>query len=297
MMVEGRRGLGRGLSALLDEAQAASTPEGRTAAGILDLPIELVRRNPDQPRRAFAPDDLDELAASVRERGVIQPILVRPLMDVPGEYQIVAGERRWRAAQMAGLRAIPALVRDLDELEVMEVALIENIQRTDLNALEEARGYGAMTKRFGRSAEAIAKIVGKSRSHVANTLRLMRLPASVQEHLEAGRLTAGHARALLDLDDAPGLAERIIKQGLNVRQTEALAKRAREGDVAAGPRAKRTPVKDADARDLERNLGNVLGLNVEIRHAGRAGELRIAYKSLEQLDDLCVRLMRAAPAR
>jgi ParB family chromosome partitioning protein len=218
-------------------------------------------------------------------------------MDVPGEYQIVAGERRWRAAQMAGLRAIPALVRDLDELEVMEVALIENIQRTDLNALEEARGYGAMTKRFGRSAEAIAKIVGKSRSHVANTLRLMRLPASVQEHLEAGRLTAGHARALLDLDDAPGLAERIIKQGLNVRQTEALAKRAREGDVASGPRAKRTPVKDADARDLERNLGNVLGLNVEIRHAGRAGELRIAYKSLEQLDDLCVRLMRAAPPR
>jgi ParB family chromosome partitioning protein len=182
-------------------------------------------------------------------------------------------------------------------LEVMEVALIENIQRTDLNALEEARGYGAMTKRFGRSAEAIAKIVGKSRSHVANTLRLMRLPASVQEHLEAGRLTAGHARALLDLDDAPGLAERIIKQGLNVRQTEALAKRAREGAIAAGPRPKRTPVKDADARDLERNLGNVLGLNVEIRHAGRAGELRIAYKSLEQLDDLCVRLMRAAPPR
>jgi len=296
-MVEGRRGLGRGLSALLDEAQAASTPEGRAAVGTLDLPIELVRRNPDQPRRAFAPDDLDELAASIRERGVIQPILVRPLVDVPGEYQIVAGERRWRAAQMAGLRAIPALVRDLDELEVMEVALIENIQRTDLNALEEARGYGAMTKRFGRSAETIAKIVGKSRSHVANTLRLMRLPASVQEHLEAGRLTAGHARSLLDLDDAPGLAERIIKQGLNVRQTEALAKRAREGAVAAGPRSKGTPVKDADARDLERNLGNVLGLNVEIRHAGRAGELRIAYKSFEQLDDLCVRLMRAAPPR
>lgn len=295
-MVEGRRGLGRGLSALLDEARFAATPDERRAAGTLDVPIELIRRNPDQPRRAFPAEELDELARSIRERGVIQPILVRPLPEAQGEYQIVAGERRWRAAQLAGLHAIPALVRELDELEVMELALIENIQRADLNALEEARGYGAMSLRFGRSAETIAKIVGKSRSHVANTLRLMRLPASVQEHLEAGRLTAGHARALLDLDDAPELAARIIKEGLNVRQTEALASRVR-GPESARPRAIKTLTKDADTRDLEGNLSDTLGLDVEIRHAGGAGEVRIAYKSLEQLDDLCVRLMRAAQGR
>ena len=290
-----RRGLGRGLSALLDEAEAASTPEGRRAVGALDIPIELIRRNPNQPRRRFAEEELGELAASIGKRGVLQPILVKPLPDTDGEYQIVAGERRWRAAQQAGLRAIPALIRDLDELEVMEVAIIENIQRTDLNALEEARGYAAMQERFNRSAETIAGIVGKSRSHVANTLRLMRLPAAVQEHLEAGRLTAGHARAILDLDEAEELAARIVKDGLNVRQAEALARRVR----AAPPRDDR-PVgarrqKDADTRDLENSLADVLGLEVEIRDVEGAGEVRIRYATLEQLDDLCRRLMRAAP--
>ena len=294
-MAEGRRGLGRGLSALLDEAQAATTPEGRRAAGVLDVPIELIRRNAEQPRRIFNTDHLDELAASIRERGVIQPILVRPLPDHPGEYQIVAGERRWRAAQLAGLRAIPALVRDLNEMEVMEVALIENVQRADLNALEEARGYAALAKRFTRSTETIAKTVGKSRSHVANTLRLMRLPIAVQEHLESGRLTAGHARALLDLDDAVEIAQRIIKQGLNVRQTEAIAKRAR-GAVLPLP-AKVNVGRDPDTLDLERLLANELGLSVEIRGAGETGELRISYASLEQLDDVCARLTRRAPAR
>ena len=293
LMAEGRRGLGRGLSALLDEAQAASTPEGRRAAGVLDVPVELIRRNTEQPRRVFNPESLDELAASIRERGVIQPILVRPLADFPGEYQIVAGERRWRAAQLAGLRAIPALVRDLSDLEIMEVALIENIQRADLNALEEARGYAAMAKRFHRSTETMAKIVGKSRSHVANTMRLMRLPAAVQEHLEAGRLTAGHARALLDLDDASAIAQRIIQQGLNVRQAEAIARKARANwkQPAASIKAN----KDADTRDLEHTLANVLGLAVEIRHSGDAGQLRISYTSLEQLDVLCSRLTRASP--
>ena len=211
-MAEGRRGLGRGLSALLDEAQSASTPEGRRAVGALDIPIELIRRNPDQPRRAFGAEEMDELAASIRKRGVLQPILVRPLPDTDGEYQIVAGERRWRAAQLAELRAIPALVRDLDDLEVAQVALIENIQRTDLNALEEARGYAAIQERSPYSVETIAAFVGKSRSHVANTLRLLRLPQAVQDHLEAGRLTAGHARSLLDLDEAEELAERIIRR-------------------------------------------------------------------------------------
>ncbi len=289
-----RRGLGRGLSALLDEAETASTPEGRRAVGALDIPIELIRRNPNQPRRRFAEEALGELAASIGKRGVLQPILVKPLPDTDGEYQIVAGERRWRAAQQAGLRAIPALVRDLDELEVMEVAIIENIQRADLNALEEARGYAAMQQRFNRSAETIAGIVGKSRSHVANTLRLMRLPPAVQEHLEAGRLTAGHARALLDLDEAEELADRIVKGGLNVRQAEALARRVRDRPP---PAAARPPApKDADTRALEGDLADMLGLEVEIRDVGGAGEVRIRYATLEQLDDLCRRLTRAGPA-
>ncbi|MGI8840689.1 MAG: ParB/RepB/Spo0J family partition protein [Caulobacteraceae bacterium] len=290
-----RRGLGRGLSALLDETAAASTPEGRRAVGALDIPIELIRRNPHQPRRAFAEAELAELAASIEKRGVLQPILVRPLHDTDGEYQIVAGERRWRAAQQAGLRALPALVRDLNDLEVMEVAIIENIQREDLNALEEARGYAAMQERFNRSAETIAGVVGKSRSHVANTLRLMRLPAAVQEHLEAGRLTAGHARALLDLDEAEDLAAHIIERGLNVRQAEAMARRARVRPPGDDRPARGTPPKDADTRALENDLAEALGLAVEIRDKGGAGEIRIRYAALEQLDDLCRRLTRAAP--
>ncbi len=290
-MAESRRGLGRGLSALLEETQAAATPEGRRAAGVLDIPIELIHPNPDQPRRNFAETDLEELATSIRERGVLQPILLRPAPGVPGEYQIVAGERRWRAAQRAQLRAIPALVRDLDDLEVMEVALIENIQRADLNALEEARGYASMMERYPRNAEQIAAVVGKSRSHVANTLRLMRLPRGVQEHLEAGRLTAGHARALLDLDDAETLADRVIKGGLNVRQTEALTRgaRVRSSRSAAGHRA-----KDADTVALENDLAELLGLTVRIDDKDGSGEVRIGYASLEQLDDICRRLSHPA---
>ncbi len=289
-MAEGRRGLGRGLSALLDEAGAATTPQARQAAGVSEIPIELIRRNPDQPRRTFAPEDLDELTASIRERGVISPIVLRPMPDVEGEYQIVAGERRWRASQRAGLRAIPALVRVFDDLEVMEIALIENIQRADLNPLEEARGYAAMEQRFARGAEAIAKVVGKSRSHVANTMRLMRLPESVRDHLEAGRLTAGHARALLEASGASELAEWVVKQGLNVRQTEALAKRAK----SPGKTTPKAPaVKDPDTLDLETTLSNALGMKVEVADRGGAGELRLFYQTLEQLDDLCARLSRS----
>ena len=291
-MAEGRRGPGRGLSALLDEVEAASTPQGRRAAGVLDVAIELVRPNPDQPRKAFEPEELEELAASIRERGVLQPILVRPFPGKPEEYQIIAGERRWRAAQRAGLKGIPALVRDLADQEVMEVALIENIQRTDLNALEEARAYDAMTTRFNRAPEAIAKVVGKSRSHVANTLRLMRLPVAVQDHLTAGRLSAGHARALLDLDDAVALAERVITQGLNVRQTEALARTARRRDVEDRP-ARRTSGGDPDTLALQSDLEDVLGLKVQIRDREGMGEVRITYQTLEQLDDLCRRLSQS----
>lgn len=289
-MAESRRGLGRGLSALLDQTQTPLTPEGRRAAGALDIPIELIRRNPDQPRRIFSEADLEELAASIRERGVLQPILLRPASEHPGEYQIVAGERRWRAAQRAELRIIPALVRDLDDLEVMEVALIENIQRADLNALEEARGYAAMIERFPRNAEQIAVVVGKSRSHVANTLRLMRLPQSVQEHLEAGRLTAGHARALLDRDDAEALAERIIKNGLNVRQTEALARGARSRPPKIDGKGS---LKDPDTVALENDLAELLGIEVSIEDKGGAGEVKLRYATLEQLDDICRRLTRS----
>lgn len=291
-MAEGRRGLGRGISALLDEARTATMPEAREASGALDLPIETIRRNPEQPRREFARESLDELAESIRERGVIQPILVRPLRDAPGEYQIVAGERRWRASQLAGLHAIPAIVRELDDLAVMEIALIENIQRADLNALEEARGYVAMTTRFGRNADAIAKIVGKSRSHVANTVRLTRLPKAVQDHLQAGRLTAGHARALLDLDEAPQIAARIIAQGLNVRQTEAIVRQMRDPQSSGKAGAKPPRSKDSDTRDIEDSLRDSLGLKVEVRDLGGKGELRIAYTTLEQLDDLCMRILR-----
>jgi ParB family chromosome partitioning protein len=280
----------------MEEAQSATTQEARRAAGVQELPIELVRRNADQPRRHFDTEHLRELADSIRERGVIQPILVRPVAEAPGEYQIVTGERRWRASQLAGLHLIPALVRELDDLEVLEIAMIENIQRADLNALEEARGYAVMIKRFNRTHETIAGIVGKSRSHVANTLRLMRLPDRVQEHLEAGRLTAGHARALLDLEDAEALAERIIRGDLNVRQAEALARRARTASEAGG-KPKKKPSKNADTAVLESDLAEVLGLKVEIRDQGGAGAVRIAYQSLEQLDDLCARLMRPPPGR
>ena len=294
-MAEGRRGLGRGLSALLEEAGAATTPEARQAVGVRELYIEQIVRNPDQPRRTFAPEDLDELTASIRERGVISPIVVRPRPGgAEGEYQIVAGERRWRASQRAGLRTIPGVVRDLDDLEVMEIALIENIQRADLNALEEARGYAAMEARFGRNAEAIAKVVGKSRSHVANTMRLMRLPEPVRLHVEAGRLSAGHARALLETENAAEIADRVVKQGLNVRQTEALARRAKSGDTTPPAPKKVLGAKDADTIDLETTLGNTLGLKVEVLDSGGAGELRLHYQTLEQLDDLCERLSRVA---
>jgi ParB family chromosome partitioning protein len=296
-MAETRRGLGRGLSALLDEADAATaTPEARAAAGVEEAPIELIRANPDQPRRAFPDAELDELAASIREKGVLQPILVRPLAETDGEYQIVAGERRWRAAQRAGLKTMPVLVRDLDDLSVMEIALVENIQRADLNALEEARGYDAMVKRFSRTQEVIARMVGKSRSHVANTLRLLHLAPVVQEHLEAGRLTAGHARALMGAADPEGLARIIIDRGLSVREAEALAKKVEAADSAPSasdrPEGRRRGGKDTDTLALESDLAEVLGLQVDIRDSQGVGELRIKYKTLEQLDDLCRRLSR-----
>lgn len=292
-MVEGRRGLGRGLSALLGEADAveAAAPAGETG-GARETPIELIRANPDQPRKSFSREDIDALAASIREKGILQPILTRPMPGAEGEFQIVAGERRWRAAQVAGLRTVPILVRDFDDRQVLEIAIVENVQRTDLNPYEEALGYRALIEKFGHTQEAVAEAVGKSRPHVANALRLLNLPQPVLTMLVEGDLTAGHARALVGSEKAVELARRIVAEGMSVRQAEALLK-----DGEARPKGpSKTPsqgVKDHDTTALESDLADILGLEVEIRDAGGKGEVRLKYATLEQLDDLCRRLTRA----
>ena len=232
-MAEGRRGLGRGLSALLGESDAES-PAGPAgdAAGAREIPIELIHRNPDQPRRRFAEAEIAELADSIREKGVLQPVLVRPAPGMAGEYQLVAGERRWRAAQQAGLRAMPALIRELDDKQVLEIAIVENVQREDLGPIEESLSYRALIDKFGRTQEEVAQVVGKSRPHVANALRLLNLPDEVQTLLADGQLTAGHARALIGSVNPLGLAQEVIARGLNVRDTEALVSRLSMQGVA-----------------------------------------------------------------
>jgi|SRR5580658_413218 ParB family chromosome partitioning protein len=285
-MAEGRRGLGRGLSALLDEVEAPA--QGHRVAGVTEIPVELVKANPDQPRRHFDETELEELAQSIRAKGVLQPILVRPAAFA-GEYQIVAGERRWRAALRAGARAIPALVRSLSDEEVLEIAIVENIQRTDLSALEEAEGYRTLIDKFGRTQAQLADTVGRSRVHVTNALRLLQLPASVQAMVRHGQLTPGHVRPLIGVADAERLATEIVGRGLSVRQSENLAR----GGAASGYAPQRRGGKDADTIALETDLAEVLGLPVEIRDGGGAGEVRIRYASLEQLDEICRRLTRA----
>ena len=300
-MVEGRRGLGRGLSALLGEADAAAVEPAINAAaapapGQRELPIELVHRNPDQPRRQFDEAELETLTATIRNQGVLQPILVRPAPEAEGEFQIVAGERRWRAAQKAGLRTIPAVVKTLDDRAVLEIAIVENVQRADLNSLEEALGYRALIDRYGHTQDDIAQAVGKSRSHVANTLRLLQLPPTVQAYLLEGALSAGHARALLTApaDQIEALARRVIEKRLSVRETEALARKP--ADVEGGGKqplsrsAGQNSGKDADTLALEDDLAEALGLVVAIDDHGGAGTLSISYKTLEQLDDICRRL-------
>jgi ParB family chromosome partitioning protein len=289
-MAEGRRGLGRGLSALLDEAgegQGQAPPPGE---GTRDLPIELVHRNPDQPRRNFPAEEIAELEASIRDKGVLQPILVRPSPKNAGEFEIVAGERRWRAAQQAGLRAIPALVRVLDDDKAFEIAIVENVQREDLNAMEEAQAYASLMRRMAYTQDRAATAVGKSRSHVANTLRLLQLPETVQDHVLFGRLTAGHARAIMSAAYPEVLAQTIVDKGLSVRDAEALAKgKGGAPKKASGPR--RAP-KDTDTTALEADIEESLGMSVDILDRGGAGELKIRYATLEQLDELCRRLTR-----
>jgi len=290
-MAEGRRGLGRGLSALLDEASDGDGPAG--GEGVRELPIELVHRNPDQPRRHFPEAEIAELEASIRDKGVLQPILVRPSPKTQGEYEIVAGERRWRAAQQAGLKAIPALVRVLDDDKAFEIAIVENVQREDLNAMEEAQAYQSLMRRMAYTQEKAAEAVGKSRSHVANTLRLLQLPEMVQDHVLFGRLTAGHARAILAAAYPEVLAQTIVDKGLSVRDAEALAKKgASSGPGAGGKGSGPRRSKDTDTAALEVDLEDVLGMKVDIVDRGGAGELKIKYATLEQLDDLCRRLTR-----
>ncbi len=285
-MSEPRRGLGRGLSALLDEAAAAGEGVG---GGTREVPIEQIHANSAQPRVDFDSEELGRLTASVRDKGVLQPILVRPSPERAGDYQIVAGERRWRAAQAAGLSSVPVVLRELDDREALEIAIIENVQRTDLNPIEEASGLRALAERFGRTQEEVAASVGKSRSHVANAIRLLELPAPIVEMLRQGALTAGHARAIATAPNPVALAHQVVQRGLSVRAAEALGRRA----LAEGGRgAKPTATKDADTRALEAELGNALGLAVEISHKGGRGALTIRYRTLEQLDDVIRRLRR-----
>jgi ParB family chromosome partitioning protein len=284
-----RRGLGRGLSALLDEATAAG--EG-VAAGNREIPIEQIHRNAAQPRTDFNDEETAVLADSIREKGVLQPILVRPSPERPGEYQIVAGERRWRAAQAAGLTTVPVVLRELDDLETLEIAIVENVQRADLNAIEEATAYRALMERFGRTQEEVSRTVGKSRSHVANTVRLLDLPESVVSMVRAGKLSAGHARALAGTYDPHLLALHVMGRGLSVRATEALVRRGQAGHALNDAGEEHAPREDADTRALEEDLARTLGLVVEIAHRRGGGALTIRYKTLEQLDDLCRRLTR-----
>jgi ParB family chromosome partitioning protein len=293
-MSEKQRGLGRGLSALLGEPspppQAGAEVEKPTAAtGVVEKPIDLLVRNPDQPRRMFAEGDIDDLAASIREKGVLLPLLVRAAPNQPGQFQIIAGERRWRAAQKAGLHTVPVIVREMDDLEVLEVGIIENVQRADLNPIEEARGYRVLMDRFGRTQDALAQVVGKSRPHIANMLRLLGLPETVQDHVLHGRLSAGHARALITASDPESLAAEVITNGLSVRQTEALA---RKDGLAQGKAAPVRKAASADSLSFEQDLQEALGLKVKLIDDGGQGELRLSYKTLEQLEDLKRRLTR-----
>ncbi|MEM7291056.1 MAG: ParB/RepB/Spo0J family partition protein [Pseudomonadota bacterium] len=287
-----KRGLGRGLSALMaDVAEASPSPSDAPKPADKTLPIESVEPNPDQPRRDFDDDALRDLAASIREKGIIQPIIVRTSPRNSQRFEIVAGERRWRAAQMAQLHEVPVLVREFDDTEVVEIAIIENIQRADLNPIEEAAGYSLLMDSFGHTQEKLASSLGKSRSHIANLMRLLTLPAGVQAFLRDGSLSAGHARALVTSDDPLSLAKKVIKEGLSVRQIENLAKTKRYEEKSKTERPQ-SAEKDADTKVLEGDLSASLGMKVSLNHkpGQDSGNVTISYDNFEQLDELCRRL-------
>ena len=281
---EPRPRLGRGLAALLGTANE----EPEIGGGARRMPIEFLRPNPRNPRKRFDDPELDELAASIKERGVIQPVVVRSIPRVADAYEIIAGERRWRAAQRAGRHDIPVIVVDAGDREALEIAIVENVQRADLNALEEAAGYAQLGADYGYSHGDIARVVGKSRSHVANTTRLTNLPEHTRALLAGGQISAGHARALLAVADPDAVADRIVADGLTVRDIERLGETATKA-----PRKPRAAV-DADTAALQDKLGLALGTKVTIRHGGESGEIRIAFRDFDQLDDFCRRLCQPA---
>jgi ParB family chromosome partitioning protein len=285
-----RKRLGRGLAALIGEIDKPSSPVQQTAPADRKVPIEFISPNPRNPRRRFAEADLADLAASIREHGIVQPIVVRPATG--GRYEIIAGERRWRAAQQAGVTEVPVIVREVDDRVALEIAIIENVQRSDLNPVEEASGYQSLIDEHNYTQSDLAQVIGKSRSHVANTLRLLKLPPDVRQMLTDGALSAGHARTLVTVDHPLALARRIVDEGLSVRQAEALAQTpdakatsGRDRNAKDGPRE-----KDPDTIALEKLLSDAIGLAVTISHKSGGGDLRISYSSLEQLDELCRKL-------
>lgn len=279
--------LGRGLAALIGDMATIEGARVTETGGVKRLPVEMIIANRSNPRRTFDPDQLEELTNSIREKGVMQPLLVRP-SDDPNIFELIAGERRWRASQKAGLHDVPVIVRDVGDKEALELAIIENVQRADLNPLEEAQGYGQLIEQFDYTQQDLAQVIGKSRSHVANTLRLLKLPEDVRGMVASGTLTAGHARTLITADDPAHLARQIVSGGLSVREAEALSQ---QRDVA-GKRKPAEPVasRDADTVALERRLSDALGLSVSLAHSERGGKLEIRYKTLEQLDGICARL-------
>jgi ParB family chromosome partitioning protein len=289
MADEGRSRLGRGLAALMGDVGAETATTSERARNQRRVPIEYLRPNPRNPRRNYADTELDELAASIKQHGIIQPVVVRALRGVKDAYEIIAGERRWRAAQRAALHDIPIVAVEASDSEALELAIIENVQRSDLNPLEEAGGYQALASDYGHSHEEIARIVGKSRSHVTNTLRLLKLPEPVKAYIHAGKITAGAARMLIGASDPEEMAREIVDRGLNVRQVEALAK---DRGSAKSRAAKTRAMKTADTIALERRVSDALGLAVVIDHRGEAGVLRIHYSNLDQLDGVLRRLER-----
>ena len=296
MADEARSRLGRGLASLIGDVggEAAHAERPRTQRKI---PIEFIKPNPRNPRRTFSDAELGDLAASIKQHGVIQPIIVRAVRGASDRFEIIAGERRWRASQIAGLHEVPVVPVEVSDVAALEIAIIENVQREDLNAIEEALGYQALAGEFSRTQEDIAKIVGKSRSHVANTMRLLKLPDGVRDLIASGQLSAGHARALINLPDPLAAAKRAVEDGLNVRQTEALA---HDEGVPARPQQKSRETsgraaKDADTIALEKRVSDVLGLKVSVDHRDPGGSVMIKYRDLEQLDEILRRLDSGSP--
>ena len=286
---DSRARLGRGLAALLGSPNQEISPLDQPH-GARKLPIELVNPNAGNPRKNFSDDELNELAASIRQHGVLQPILVRKAPRNQNSYEIVAGERRWRAAQRAGLHEVPVIILEVSDREAIEIAIVENVQRSDLNALEEASGYATLIDQHGYTQADLGNILGKSRSHIANTLRLLSLPAHTKSLLTSGALSPGHARALLALPDADEVADQIVQKGLSVRDVERIASSEKAKDSTHRRAATQ---KDPDTKAWEDRLGLLLGARVTLRHSGESGEIRIAFSTLDQLDEFCRRLTAA----